>query len=461
MGSTADLRAPRAPALPAATVDLTPAWLTGALRRAGTLCDARVVAVASEQVGEGAGFVGTLARLRLRYDTTEPGAPPTVVAKLPTHLRANRALAELGGGYEREIRFYRELAQALPVRTPVCFVAERDPGGGGRPRLARVLVGCLDRCPSRLRRWLIDRGGRLAVARGRRYVLLLEDLGAAVAGDQIAGCEPGQARAALRALAALHASHWQRSALRELGWCAAFHAAPRTLHMYFRDALPRVRAMDAIADSPRAVALLAWLARHGVAFERGLRHLPDTLIHGDFRLDNLFFSSRGEDAVVTLCDWQTVAVGPAVFDLAYFLASSLRPEETVEVECTLVGGYHAALCASGVHGYALERCLADYTRALVAVLHRVVAGTQLVELGDGRGRALLYGLVAGCVRRLDSAPPERLSAALGADFGGVPAHSSPRPSLSSGSPERREAPSTFGGGGAATAASPSSRSRLR
>ena len=52
---------------------------------------------------------------------------------------------------------------------------------------------------------------------------------------------------------------------------------------------------------------------------------PDrfSLMHGDYRLDNMLFDP--DRTRVTVVDWQTLGVGLPARDLAYFLATSLRP----------------------------------------------------------------------------------------------------------------------------------------
>ncbi|MYI85773.1 MAG: hypothetical protein F4081_03030, partial [Dehalococcoidia bacterium] len=69
--------------IPMTTEDFTPEWVTAALRSNGTLGDGSVTAVEATPVGEGAGFLGSLARLTLTYEGTGADGPATVVAKFP------------------------------------------------------------------------------------------------------------------------------------------------------------------------------------------------------------------------------------------------------------------------------------------------------------------------------------------------------------------------------------------
>ncbi len=71
--------------------------------------------------------------------------------------------------------------------------------------------------------------------------------------------------------------------------------------------------------------------------------MPWTVVHGDFRLDNLMFGGER----VAVLDWQTVRLGPAMSDVAYFIGSALQPDDRRSNEESLVREYHAALVAAG------------------------------------------------------------------------------------------------------------------
>ena len=94
-----------------------------------------------------------------------------------------------------------------------------------------------------------------------------------------------------------------------------------------------------------------------------LSEQPITLLHGDHRLDNLFF---GENDVAML-DWQITGAGRGPYDVAYFLSQSLVPAERKETERDLVAAYHQALIESGVNGYSFDDCWEDYRLATLFV----------------------------------------------------------------------------------------------
>jgi hypothetical protein len=109
------------PDLPRRLRDVTPEWLSEALRATGSLGNSRVVAVEPELIGR---FSNEVWRLRVRYESDTAPAPATLIAKRP---RPDAAIDRLD---EFEIRFYRELSALCPVRTPRFHYGDRDRDSG-------------------------------------------------------------------------------------------------------------------------------------------------------------------------------------------------------------------------------------------------------------------------------------------------------------------------------------------
>ena len=61
-------RALAAPAIPNSLAEVTPEWLTAVLHGRGVLKHTTVTGFRSQRLGEGEGFVGSLARLCLELD---------------------------------------------------------------------------------------------------------------------------------------------------------------------------------------------------------------------------------------------------------------------------------------------------------------------------------------------------------------------------------------------------------
>jgi aminoglycoside phosphotransferase (APT) family kinase protein len=106
-----------------------------------------------------------------------------------------------------------------------------------------------------------------------------------------------------------------------------------------------------------------------------------TVAHGDYRLDNLLFGTRAGGSPVAVVDWQTVAHGPGIADLSYFLGAGLLPAARQTHEHDLVRSYHAGLDAGGV-SIDWDDCWRDYRRHTFAGLVMAVAASMLVEQTD-------------------------------------------------------------------------------
>ncbi len=350
------------PAIPQTTDDITADWLNAMLPPA-LLDGARVTGAEAEPLGVGAGFTSALARLEL---TTEPaGALPPLVAKFASGHGNTRDLVMEVGLYNKEVRFYRELAGRVQLPTPSCYVAEYDPASGS-------------------------------------FILIFEDLAPAVVGDQVAGATLPQAEAVVDALARFHASSWNSKELLESGWLPPPAALATRLIGVLDEGMPAMRERwqgrypDLIALVERARKILP-----------GLLHLsmsapppkPYTLVHGDVRLDNIFFPSEkgGRFAVI---DWQGAVLGQPASELAYWLVTNLPPDLRRQHEDALVRRYHARLREHGIRHYSLRSLRTGYRNGTVLLVFAapVLGGTNL-DFSSERGTAL-----AECmVERVDAA----------------------------------------------------------
>jgi hypothetical protein len=329
---------------------LTPAWLDEVLAPAGV----RIDAVEMERVGTGQ-MCDTF-RLRLSAAPGSAEFPPTIVAKLPSADETSRATALALGSYENEVRFYQQLAPRLGVRTPRVYHADID----------------------------------VATA---SFVLLLEDLSPAVTGDQLAGCSPAEAKRAIFELVGLHAPLWDDPSLVELAWLHRDRAGQQE---FMLEMMPvfwagfRDRYVDALGpDVTEAGGLLLERLSDYILGETE----PWTVVHGDYRLDNLLFSGAGEAATVTVVDWQTVTHGPALQDVAYFVGAGLLPDDRRAHEDDLVRLYYDRLLAAGVEGYGWDRCWNDYRRGTWSGLVMAVAASMLVgrtQRGDEMFMAMAH-----------------------------------------------------------------------
>lgn len=269
----------------------------------------------------GTGQTGATYRVCATY-AANSGLPDTFAVKLSAQDDAVRERVALG--YRSEVEFYADVAAHVQIPVPRCYYSDISDSGAD-------------------------------------FVLVLADMAPAVQGDQLAGCSPQEAQLAVEGLAGLHGPSWcdptwlalkavsmpkpgDEAAAKGLGDVSVM-AADITIEKLGG----RMSAED--RDTLRAAMRLVtpWLLTEPTRY---------SLMHGDYRLDNMLFDP--DRTRITVVDWQTVGLGLPARDLAYFAATSLVPEVRAEIERDLVGRYHDGLLRYGVTGYDAETCWRDY-----------------------------------------------------------------------------------------------------
>lgn len=309
--------------------DLDLQWLRLALG------DERITGFRAVKIGTGQ--MSETRRVSLEYGRGQHGVE-SVILKLASENESSRAAGVGLGVYDREVRFYRELA----------------------PRLGGPLAAC--------HRAVIDRDEGW-------FTLLLEDSPTGRQGDQIAGCSVEQARLAVRELARLHAPVFADSQLGATPWLNQENVLSQAL---VSQILPGFfeRYGERVSDEHAAVcrrfveSLDGWFAD---------RRPPLGLVHGDYRLDNMLFVDGDAERPLIVVDWQTVSWGPVMTDVSYFIGGSLTTGDRRAHEQELVRAYHEHLLELGVTGFGWEECWAGYRREVFLGVLMCVAPAMLVE----------------------------------------------------------------------------------
>jgi hypothetical protein len=129
-----------------------------------------------------------------------------------------------------------------------------------------------------------------------------------------------------------------------------------------------------------------------------LAQAPTTVIHGDYRADNLVF---GDDGAVAAFDFQLIGTGSGSYDLAYFITQSLEPGLASAEERGLFERWIAGLQAGGVPEGELGRLWEDYRKAALFCLVYPVVASRGMDLADPRQRALVECMMGRFARAVD------------------------------------------------------------
>jgi hypothetical protein len=322
--------------------DLTAGWLTAVLN-----CSA-VSGFTVERIGTGQ--MSECFRVRLTYDGDTRG-PDSVVLKVAASDPVSRQTGVSLGLYEREVRFYREIAPRLSGPVTPCYHAAFDAAAGA-------------------------------------FDVLLGDADPAVVGDEIRGAAIEQALLAVTELARLHGPLLGDTALADAPWLNRNAPVNQALITALYAGFVQ-RYGDRIAPPHRVVC-----ERLVAAFDAYLATEADDqtfgLVHGDYRLDNLLFGAPGADRPLTVVDWQTVTRGPAMTDLAYFLGGALPVADRRAHGDELIAAYHAALGPAALISAADVR--AGVRRQSFFGVMMAIVSSMLVERTE-RGDAMFMTLL--------------------------------------------------------------------
>jgi aminoglycoside/choline kinase family phosphotransferase len=280
-------------------------------------------------------FTGATTDLaRVRYDGG------SLVAKIRGTREVQRQMDAAMELFAREARFYAELADAVPVRTPRCYFS-----GDG------------DTTP-----------------------LLLEDLDGLRMGDQMTGLSIADAETMMDALADLHAAFWGAPP----DWLLRNDEGtyPMLVAQLVASGAPALQERYADRVSADVLAGVAERAPHWQDVLARASEGPPTLVHNDCRSDNIFFAADGTPCLI---DWQAVSRTRGTQDVANLLAGSMDAADLSREWERLLRRWHERLVERGVSDYSFDEAVQHYRQN---VFYPLGAGMALIgdmDIGDGRG----------------------------------------------------------------------------
>ncbi|MBY8856749.1 aminoglycoside phosphotransferase family protein [Nocardia sp. CA2R105] len=296
-----DRLAPASCPVPLRIEQVSASWLAAALGLpADAITDVRVLDANS----------GTAARARIAVESDRPEIPTHLFVKLPPRDYLQHVLMNVFRLGEREILAYRALGDAPPVRVPRCHVAQSDP-------------------------------------RYRRSALVLEDLtGTARFRTVTDSVTRAEAESVIDAMADLHLAFQDSDRftgdLRPLAVRTA--ADVRLGDLIRRRFLHEItgHTADLIPEPIKLQCRIFY--RRSADIDAFWAAQPQTLIHADPHLGNLYFTDDGPGFL----DWQIATIGAGIRDLAYFATASIEPDLLRGIERDLVDRYAARFDAAGV-----------------------------------------------------------------------------------------------------------------
>lgn len=339
---------------PQDSAEITKEWLTGVLDAAPD----DIEAVDVEFVGDAIGNTSEVYFVRIK---SKPSAnlPESLVAKMVPKFEGAVEVCKVLKLFQREIEIYRHVASKSEMRTPELVWSDFDP----------------------------------ATSLG---FMLMEDCSCFETLDQTAPVPTSleQLYRIVESAARLHARWWNvpevhESVLRQGD--AVRTAFYSVVQQGWQGLLAGGPGSEAIPESGREIAQT--FADNLMAFAD--EHYPTThltVMHLDFRLDNMFVDSSSGEAIVF--DWQGASLGRGVYDIAYMMCTGYAPEFRRQHEMDVLKRYYDVLVAEGVSGYSFEQAVEDYRFGMAFSLW-VVPFTAILDLSSERGQRLVNKIIGG------------------------------------------------------------------
>lgn len=302
----------------------------------------QVTGVSVRPLGSSDGFTGQVVRLALTGST---GVPATLIAKFPNADEDRKALFHRLAFAQREVAFYRNIGPIDGIR------------------LARLYFGAVD-------------------ADTADSILLLEDLGAdGCLGSLASDCSAEDAIAAVGALARLQARYW--GGTDDFAWLPdirrGVEKAQQELAGPWRtsfDTRIGASAPELVAAGSPVADLLDLLANRFTGLRAAMAAPPTTILHSDFRADNIFRMADGDIAVI---DWENAVRARGAVDLGLFAAASLSVESRRTVEAAMLAAYVDAVTSAGADGCSLAQCVRDYRLGIAQAMVVTVIGVVVLD----------------------------------------------------------------------------------
>ena len=209
--------------------------------------------------------------------------------------------------------------------------------------------------------------------------------------DQTAGMSVPQAMAAVRVLGQIHAVWWDSVKGDDMAWIPDMISE-------------RIAFVDDLLTQILPVfteAFAGYLPEDGLEVyqrfsgnylnvnKKLTARSPWTLVHQDYRVENMLFGPEGSGEVVVI-DWQGIGRGPGSYDLAYILGGSLETDLRREHEEALVRAYHESLTTAGVKDYSFDQLWQDYALShLQGGLATAMVTGGSMDLSNERGVQLI------------------------------------------------------------------------
>jgi len=331
---------------------ITKEWMDYAFNEAGICNSGTISNIEVKPLGPHVkGLLSSLCRVKLNYDAYTQQLPNSVVIKFPSILEERKDFGNHFRAYEREIRFYREIAKNSPIRIPKCYftVMEKET---------------------------------------EDYILVIEDAGSWTPGDQLKGLTLKQTQSAVKEISKFHGYWWDSEKLSNLEWMPeenrdhihSFKENWGDFSHEHREVLndKDISAGDIIANSGQKIHDLGLITAR-------------TIIHYDFRADNMMFNDRDE---ILVLDWQVALRSLGAFDVVRAVCGSHHGLLESSHHLEFLEMWYEGLLQAGVTNYSREDAWRDYRISIIMSAYVPVVAHHFLSHEGTRGISIMHAMIS-------------------------------------------------------------------
>ncbi len=332
--------------------EITAKWFTEVLKEAGLIVNSNVVSIKKEQIAQGKAWLSTILRVEVEYDSPIDSAPNSFVLKLLSESRSSRDFSYERQAYEREINFYNEVADTIPIHLPKLFYSVTGPDCN---------------------------------------LLLMEDLSNLTAGDQIRGMNYEQVLITLESLAKVHSTYWTNPILDSFNWMPCTN----NIDVDYDENWDSFVELCGDFIDPEGLRIGEKLRTRIPWLLEEISKRPKTLVHDDMKVDNLLFGNAGTNEEVVILDWQFAIRGMGAIDVARLIGGSMFPREREGHHFEALRYWHDKLLDNGVENYNWEEAQRDYKLGALSCLTFPVHFHKGITRAHGRALEYIKILYSG------------------------------------------------------------------
>ena len=321
--------------------EITPQWLTSVLKQSKVIGSSSVKSIKKDILAVGKSWLSTIVKVEVEYDSSEENSPNSFVLKLLSESRMFRDFSYELQAFDREIKFYNELANQIPIRLPKLIYSDNG-------------YHC--------------------------NIMLMEDLTYLTPGDQVIGMKQEQVLTTLESLAKVHSTYWESPILDTLEWMPFSNKIEED---YDENWDSFVELCSYFID-PEGMMIGGKLRPHISWLFEEIASRPKTLTHDDMKEDNLLFGEPGTDEAVVLLDWQFAIRSMGAIDVARLIGGSQTPAERSGRQFEALRRWYDKLLEEGVKNYSWEEAQRDFKLGALSCLTFPVHFHKGIVRAEGR-----------------------------------------------------------------------------